>query len=316
MRSSAHANPQRRHAEPQQWPINTYWQDSEKRISQHWYTSFCLMMSALQDYLTGTYLKEKDNLNWATTCFYYSLVHTGRLFAFCIMGYFPTRHIDLRDLYQNQPVQLDWFNEFIESGIRRRNLMWIEPNNFLLRVAELLNASDGMRNAPEQIRFFSDQLSSLAQLRTDANYESLIIAHEKYHIFVTEEFWKLSDAAQIAASKAVELAIKAYKAYVISRPLLIDRRDAFMAISNEYVNFTLKDHLQEKIVGSEEAEKELLEFCDRLLFSIGDTKKYSKETLGIEKEISMATFDEKTSLMNKFYEKVERFRTLMEQQFE
>jgi len=53
---------------PDAWPISTYWCESPERVSQHWYISFCLLMSAVQDYLIGTSLKHSRNANWAVKC--------------------------------------------------------------------------------------------------------------------------------------------------------------------------------------------------------------------------------------------------------
>ncbi len=46
---------------------HTYWRESDARVKQFWYVSFCLMMSSVQDRLTGLALREKGNLNWMTS---------------------------------------------------------------------------------------------------------------------------------------------------------------------------------------------------------------------------------------------------------
>lgn len=80
------------------WPSHAYWRESEARIKQQWYDSFCLMMTSAQDRLTGLMLRESGNLNWATTAFYYSGVHAGRLLCFVCTGDYPTGHAQLADL--------------------------------------------------------------------------------------------------------------------------------------------------------------------------------------------------------------------------
>lgn len=293
---------------PEQWPIHTYWQESNKRISQHWYISFCLMMSALQDYLTGLFLYEKDNLNWATTCFYYSMVHAGRLVSFCITGTYPTQHLHLRKLYDNQSVSLNWLNQFIKN----RTIQDTTVNDFLQGASEFLETLGDSDQTSKKLKTFSEQLCSLGELRNDVNYESLIIAHEKYHNLVTEVFWDLSDAALQVSLNATSLAILTYKTYILKSSLLNDRREAFKCISNEYVSQRLKKYTQEKIKDSSECKKDLSKFCVDLKFEI-DAKKDSKQASEIKKQISMTAFEPKMLRMSQFSEKVRKFVVLVSQ---
>lgn len=316
---------------PEQWPIHTYWQESEKRISQHWYISFCLMMSAVQDYLTGFFLHEKDNLNWATTCYYYSLVHTGRLLAFFIVGDFPTRHDELRNLYKKaymppdwkaeplsmteqqagaiREVRFNWLNGFLERrGVANQQIC---PSIFSAKVNEHLNLSNKVDL--DYLRRFAGSLNRLGILRTDANYESLIIAHEKEHRLVTDGFTRLVSAAKTAASESISLTIRSYKAYVNTSPLLNNQRDGFKLISNQYVAGRLYIALVEKVGTSNEVKESLESLCKSLTFDILESLEHSEHAEQIEQLIKLEQFDSKQSLMRKFLEKVERFEQVVKE---
>ena len=276
---------------PEQWPINNYWQVSNERISQHWYISFCLMMSAVQDYLTGLVLEGKDNLNWATTCYYYSMVHTGRLTVFCKVGDFPTGHGALRNLLNNGQANLDWLNsKFLRDSGTHTSLQWRESN--------------------EQIDIFSQKLSRLGELRTDANYESLIIAHEKKHKLVTDGFTRLVNAAGTAASEAVSIAINSYKSYVNTSPLLDARRGGFKIISNQYVTGRMYIALIEKVETSNEGNESLESLRKSLEFEVSEIPENSQQAGQIEEQIMLEQFESKQSLMKKFLEKIRSFENV------
>src|SRR5439155_2199997 len=106
------------------WPSYAYWRESDDHVKRLWYVSFCLMMSSVQDRLTGLALQESGNLNWATTAFYYSGVHAGRLVCFVCFGDYPMGHAELATLLAptqrtrtGQPsrrFRLDWLNKFLK----------------------------------------------------------------------------------------------------------------------------------------------------------------------------------------------------------
>lgn len=289
---------------PKQWPIDNYWRESNKRISQHWYISFCLMMSALQDYLTGLVLQEKNNLSWATTCYYYSMVHTGRLLAFCTIGDYPTRHIDLRNLYRNRPVRATWLNRFIEGGLAQTDSVRIDRDALVAAPRGLFDELGTSSNLDVRIRSFSRKLDCLAELRTDSNYEPLLIAHEKHHVLVTESFERLVTAASSAASEATSLAVGAYTAYVNASHLLNGHRDSFKLLSNRYVRDRLYMCLLEKIGPNNEAKEKLKSLCKSLRFKIRATAKQLEQAEQIEEQINLEQFESKQSLMNEFRNKI------------
>lgn len=311
-----------------QWPISTYWREPDERISQHWYISFCLMMSAVQDYLTGLCLQQQGNLNWATTCYYYSLVHTGRLLAFCIVGDFPRQHDKLRNLYKAaymptewkaepsnkneqkagdiEVVPFNWLNGFLNRKGARNSR--IGPQKFSTRVSGYLNHSDN--KDLDELRLLAGHLNRLGVLRSDANYESLIIAHEKHHNLVSGGFGILVKAANSAASEAVSLAINVYKVYVNTSLLLNDHREALKLISDQYVTGRLYICLLEKMGANEEAKEKLESLCKSLKFDITGTEELRKQAEQIEQKINLEQFDSKQSLMKEFLSKINNLENI------
>ncbi|MFC1793768.1 hypothetical protein ACFL3Q_09310 [Planctomycetota bacterium] len=305
-----------------QWPINTFWQTSDERVSQHWYISFCLMMSALQDNLTGCVLQEKKNLNWATICYYYSLVHTARLLTFCVVGDYPRLHKPLKELYKAAnmasywkadpednreseagsvgPIRFNWLCDF--SGWQTTD---VDPSDFRMGTDELLARLT--RTHDRKLKSLSSDVNRLGLLRNYANYESLLIAHEKHPVLVTELFERLAKLAKSASSNDTALAIATYKSYIQRSPLLENRRLAFKAISNQYVAGRLYTCLEEKVKCSKRSMKRLNSFHRSLRFRISGSIEQQGQTEQIEREIKMQQFEPKTSQMNRFQKKIENF---------
>ena len=303
-----------------QCPIATYWRQSPEKISQHWYISFCLMMSAIQDYLTGLCLEEYGNLSWATTCYYYSLVHTARLFSFCVAGDFPKRHIDLRNLYKAaympaewkadltslsevragsiSCVRFDWLNDF--SGQSRISVC---PSDVSSQIDRLFSRHKDKYE--DKLRSFSLRLNRLGLLRSDSTYEPLLIAHEKYHVEVTGCFKRLVRSARSAGSDAALLAIRAYRSYILRCPLLNSRRATFRLLSNQYVVGRLYASLIDKIKSCDKALRKLSSFRKTLVFQVRKTEELESQYQQIQDQINMEQFLSKTSQMYRFREKIE-----------
>ena len=102
-------------------PSVEYWRAVPERLPQRFYIAFCLLMSSVQDLILGQKERESNNLNWSATCFYYSLVHGGRLLCFLALGDYPTKHADLRKLLSGRLQRLrsdvypfDWLRGFTQ----------------------------------------------------------------------------------------------------------------------------------------------------------------------------------------------------------
>lgn len=275
-----------------------WWFRSPERSAQHWYITFCLLMSATQDRLTGITLMHQRNLNWAVTAFYYSMVHSARLLFFLKYGDFPTKHADMQQVFGSQgdnarKIQFNWIKNFYDN-IAEQN----KPYLVSVTISDIRRDLD-LRHA------IGSSLSALGKLRNDANYESLLIAHEKNHRYVPERFQKLACLSQSASASAVEHAIRQYSLAINEGLWKHWNVPLIKWESNEYVRRRLLADLSDKFSGLEEAYNILQHLKDVLIFEI-DTNTDQETSDSFEKAILMEFFEGKTSLMESFNDKIEQ----------
>lgn len=167
----------------------SYWRG--QRQPQRFYVAFCLLMSTIQDAVLGLKERRSHNLNWAATCSYYSLVHAGRLLSFLALGDYPTSHAELRQLISgagNPPRRrlpprgypFDWLREFSQLAGAEPNRR--APATIPTRLSELRSCmvdyllTIGVVDASEHLGRFGNTLLAAGPLRSDSNYEALLIA--------------------------------------------------------------------------------------------------------------------------------------------
>jgi len=196
------------------------------------------------------------------------------------------------------PIRFNWLRDF--SG---RPTTHVDPSDFRIGTDELLAMLTQTRD--RKLKTLSSDVNRLGLLRTDANYESLLIAHEKHHVLVTESFKRLAKLAKSASSNAVSLEFDTYKLYIRRSPLLENRRPAFKAISNQYLAGRLYVCLEEKVKCSEMSLEKLNSLRRSLTFRISGSIEHQGQSEQIEREIKMRQFEHKTSLMKGFQEKIE-----------
>ncbi|MBI5864554.1 MAG: hypothetical protein HZB38_08610 [Planctomycetes bacterium] len=308
------------------WPSHAFWRAPESRVKQHWYVSFCLMMSSVQDRLTGLALQESGNLNWATTAFYYSAVHAGRLVCFVCTGDYPTKHTELAALLAPTQVQrnpkpdrlfhFDWLETFMRYvGRNQHGGGGPAPQNQRLDRDAIIRA---LGTKPRELRVafdkFAPLLARFKNLRNDCNYEALLVAHERNHVIddgsnedrgVTQGFRVLVSAAERASRIAADLATDAYLEHVKSADCFATQRDQFHIAHTQYVEHRFRNSLDQKFQGSARAMDELRRTIERLKWpetSAGNADQFLVP-------IMYDTFGEKQGLMQRWQDDI---RTLVE----
>jgi hypothetical protein len=261
------------------WPSHAYWRESDARVKQLWYVSFCLMMSSVQDRLTGLALQESGNLNWATTAFYYSGVHAGRLVCFVCTGDYPTSHTTLAALLAPtqaprtprpaRPFYFDWLDKFTRyvgtSPVGAAGPVAPSPRPDRDAIVRAIDTNlPGVRPAFDR---FAPLLATFKNLRNDCNYEALLIAHEVNHFEVTEGFNDLVASAASASGLAVDLAVAAYSEHVQRAACFGASRPQFHAAHAQYLSGRFSESLQQKFNGSTTAMTELQRIRDGLDWS-------------------------------------------------
>jgi hypothetical protein len=250
-------------------PSYAYWRESDSRVKRFWYVSFCLMMSSAQDRLTGLALRESGNLNWATTAFYYSAVHAGRLVCFVCCGDYPTGHAELANLLaptqpartQRQPrrFHFDWLDKF-QRYVRANNGSGVARNAQAPQYdhdALVAAISESLPILRARFDRFAPLLANFKNLRNDCNYEALLVAHEVNHDKVTEGFRKLVESAEWASGLAVDLATIWYLTNLKSADCFNRDREKFHAAHNKYLCGRFETSLRQKFQNSAEAMTEL-----------------------------------------------------------
>lgn len=291
-----------------EWPSYRFWTKTPERVAQHWYVTFCLLMSAIQDSLIGMALQDKKNLNWSVTTSYYGMIHTGRLLCFVISGSFPKGHYDLCNLLKDstQPVQLNWLQKFVKDlGPRAAEETDVRTSLCRRDIADKLKRWDS--GIVPELESFSNRMDKLRRLRNNSNYEALLIAHEKKHVIVTDCFAKLAVSAQAAARDSMKLAARIYRLYVERSPLLENKRVTFKNLSNEYVKGRLYLGIKEKLYSFRPATEALLELSVTLKFCLPSESRDESNLSELKDFISIHKFGGKTALMEDFSRKIEDF---------
>lgn len=240
------------------WDSYAYWRADGARAKQCWYVSFCLMMSSVQDRLTGLALAESENLNWATTAFYYSAMHAGRLLFFVCSGDYPTQHRDMNAILEggNGRAKVDWLKKFhgyigtpgTAGGVEEKSTAATD-----LR-ASLMNAvAASCPGSDAAVQRFMPLLPKFKNLRNDSNYEALLVAHERNHFLVTDTFRKLTCAADKASAISVDMAIGLYLEHVKSAQQFQAEHGRFLSAHRLYLRGRFEQSLSEKFKGSPRA---------------------------------------------------------------
>lgn len=291
------------------WPSHVYWRDSDAHVKQLWYVSFCLMMSSVQDRLTGLALQESDNLNWATTAFYYSGVHAGRLVCFVCCGDYPSGHADLAALFaptqapqiQHPPrrFHFDWLEKYKRHVATHpvRAAEAVVPNPRPDRNAIVRAIDTSLPLIRPAFDAFAPLLATFKNLRNDCNYEALLVAHEVNHFTVTQGFHQLVTSAAAASRLAVDLAVVAYSEHIRREACFDACRPQFHAAHSVYLRGRLERSLRQKFANSPTAIDELERITDRLAWPDAPS--------GIDLDTFLApimyeAFDEKQGLMRRW----------------
>lgn len=240
------------------WDSFAYWQTGDARAKQCWYVSFCLMMSSVQDRLTGLALYESGNLNWATTAFYYSAMHAGRLLFFVCCGDYPMQHRDMNAILEGGGgrAKVDWLKKFhtyigtpgVAGGVDEKSTTATDLRASLM---DVVTAS--FPGSDVAVQRFTPLLPEFKNLRNDSNYEALLVAHERNHFLVTETFRRLAGAADRASAIGVAMAIALYLEHLRTAPQFQAEQGHFLSAHRLYLRGRFEQSLSEKFEGSRRA---------------------------------------------------------------
>ena len=210
--------PQRNDTDP-----NKYWERDQKAKSQRLYVAFCEFAASFLDYGTGRDLllrgaQNAGRLNWASTAFYYSLVHAGRFLIFVPIGDFPTKHGDLAQCFRQdgEGKPTDWLNGFAEqiAANQRQTADRYRKRIHFQDICAYWVEKVEVPQAQEFLTTFGKKLARAKELRNENNYEALLIAHEYRHFRMTESFRNLAKAMRQVARSALEVTPRWFSSYL------------------------------------------------------------------------------------------------------
>lgn len=285
-----------------------YWRQDAQHQDQKFYTAFCLLGSACNDYAVGIDLRNEKKLNWAVTAFYYSLMHCGRLACFIAYGDFPTGHGHLNQLFATGKVKVGrdkdlWMGRFRDSlGVGSHE---IQPQKIYARDDLVSYFVTYCRDVEAQFPKWGQILSEAKELRESSNYEGLLIAHASSHILVTPAFENLVRRFSIVGENILAGVIPLMRIFVDA----YERREqwyAFLNWKNETEGlYYLEDSLLNKV--NQQALRKVTEFLSPL-------RKIPDQRLDLAGEVresvKVGVFGVKTSLMDGFQAKIRRFEKI------
>lgn len=289
----------------------SYWRDGQE--PQRFYIGFCLFFSAIQDWALGQKELRLHNLNWSATCSYYSLVHAGRLLTFLALGDFPTQHRDLRKLLcatdegrsENVRPGTDgypydwWLRKFCGGRYVRGSAPWPLAELRGMIVQYLLQL--GVPSAERQLERFGSLFSTAAPLRSDSNYEALLIAHEHRHVSMSSAFEDLAKCMNSASESQVSFVVETFSAFLRNDPDLGTERPAYASFLRDYLEVRLLPGIQRKLEALPEVHQRIREFLGPLT-RVEIEASYSH----LEEAVSREMFEGKASKMRSFRSGIDR----------
>lgn len=269
-----------------------FWNKNDEHQDQKFYVCFCMLESALGDYAIARELDTHNKMDWASTIYYYALVHAMRLLCFITYGDFPKGHEELARLYKNGTIRRrnQWLNKFIRNYDDSYQLRQID---FLRE--DIVNSFNGNKRISinitiEILKEWGQFLFKARDCRNDCNYEGLIIAHEFAHRMVTNDLKKLTNIFHGKCNIILPEIILIFKNFVDKHP----RKDYWYSFLN-WKNkpeglYYFKDFLSFKLLGITDSQKTNID--DQNFNTIFDSKKNNSIISNIFNWLSPLEFNE------------------------
>ena len=211
-------------------------------VARRFYIALCLLISAASDYAIGLELKDTRKLNWSCTCSYYSMVHSGRLIAYLALGGYPHSHKHLIRIFDSSSGSDITLNCPLVTDTANGRTQRLSADAIDMRLLSYYrHDSDG--SVTSELDRLGQVLVTAQKIREDGNYESLIIAHEYNHTYVTELFESLSEEMSKCASSALALVVKCFMSYHHWELTRLDNGDGYCHFVAKYVQKRILDQV-------------------------------------------------------------------------
>ncbi|HHT9133750.1 MAG TPA: hypothetical protein ACFYD2_02510 [Candidatus Avalokitesvara rifleensis] len=297
-----------------------FWSQDEGHKDQKFYGGFCLLESALGDYAVARDLHRHNKLNWASTTYYYSIVHALRLLCFVAKGDFPTGHTELTNLYKNSSCNVrdrnSWLHHFIKNiGTR----VTIGPRAFKRKdITKYFGGRQTSSLLDGELTRWGEILDKARECRNDSNYEGLIIAHEHGHRYVTDDFKKLANTLCKACEDILPEVVSLFKDFIDRNNPRSDYWYAYLNWKAEREGlYYFEDSLKSRLLGRNHAEQlkdPNQDIIDKILPWLDPLRKNNIENnlaANVFGNISLGIFRGKESLMQNFHDKISELTRLV-----
>lgn len=145
---------------------------STARLGQRMYTTACLLWASMHDAGGGKRLAQ-EHPNWSAISHYYSMVHSLRLAWFVLYGGYPTGHANLvKPFTGTESAVANWAHGDLRAGT---------ANIYRDALHGAIRAGLGNAALADELPTVGKIFEVSRKLREDANYESLLLAHQYYH---------------------------------------------------------------------------------------------------------------------------------------
>ena len=300
----------------QDHPAYHYWhwnagdpRQSEQRLGQRIYIAACLLWTSLHDQsLATTFLREYPN--WSAICSYYSMVHVWRLFWFVAYGSYPTGHSQMvSSLKSGRPgAEANW-----QSRELGRSQTAIAVEAFQGWLSERLSCP----RLTEQLPLNGNAFAASKDLRTDSNYESLLLAHQYSHyvsgsvgaVDVKNEFSQTTRAMHAASIAATQFVVESIQAAFREECNWIGEESPYMprSLYGLLVSF-VQDKIKRYRIESVNASLAIQDWCSASESLSDDLQNVTAEQIGqaadLKKYIEYGLFGVKQDVMVGFQRKI------------
>jgi len=194
--------------------LREFWESSERRIDQKFYTAYSIFSSAILDYAVARDLERRSVYSWSIVAYYYSMLHSMRLLCFIALGDFPIGHGDIIELFRDANrwhwPRHSWLRSKIELSGKFRG------ERFYLTVGDLALGLErsGLSFSEREIASLGDIMEIAKVIRESVNYEGLLIVHQFWHYYLTSELEEAVSYMQKASKMFLEKAVRSFLTFI------------------------------------------------------------------------------------------------------
>ena len=244
---------------------NAFWNSTEERRDQRFYTAFCMLTNMLQNLDDATAFATNPVSEWRVVISYYTLMHSMRLPLLLAVGDFPRSHSALPSFLKGKrkEVKADWLSRFLDSAMDKLDSKHVKRDDVISWLEQIV---DNRTDWSEWLHGRGKVLSAFKECRNRLNYEGLIAGHRAAppsvsHSRVSPVMSSLQEIAARVMVKAIEDSTEIFRSFVDQ----FDRKGCW----NSYLNWNGQNHSRETIYESGQQRQEVkiegVQFLERIL---------------------------------------------------